>query len=339
MQQNLRALHENASQAPEDLLPLWRQYLIGQDRSTATIKQYLFAVAHFLTWYEQEARGPLVMRDLTPIDIMSYRNHLQHEQKKALSTINLRISALRAWCAWLVEAGHLPNDPAAHIKLVSGESGSKREGLSASQVNALLRYAQRSREPARNYAIVQVLVQTGLRLGECAALTFADVTIGERSGMLVVRAGKGNKVRSVPLNASAREALAKLVAPRLGASGRSVKEVAATWPQKNTPEAKRPLFLSQRGEACQLSTSAMGQMIAELVRAAGDLVPPEASAHTLRHTFARNYLAQYPGDIVGLAELLGHSKLDTTRLYGKPTTAQLSTRVERLKSNAYAEEG
>jgi site-specific recombinase XerD len=77
-------------------------------------------------------------------------------------------------------------------------------------------------------------------------------------------------------------------------------------------------------------------MIADLVKAAGNLVPEETSAHTLRHTFARNYLTQYPGDLVGLATLLGHSSLNTTRLYSQPSVDQLSTRVEQLNINAYA---
>jgi site-specific recombinase XerD len=79
----------------------------------------------------------------------------------------------------------------------------------------------------------------------------------------------------------------------------------------------------------------MGQMIDDLVKAAGDLVPKTTSAHTLRHTFARNYLSQYPGDLVGLAALLGHSSLDTTRLYSQPSVEQLATRVEQLNINAY----
>lgn len=80
----------------------------------------------------------------------------------------------------------------------------------------------------------------------------------------------------------------------------------------------------------------MGQMIAELVKAAGELVPEETSAHHLRHTFARSYLTQYPGDLVGLATLLGHSSLDTTRLSSQPSTVQLATRVEHLSLNAYS---
>src|SRR5260370_42492576 len=84
----------------------------------------------------------------------------------------------------------------------------------------------------------------------------------------------------------------------------------------------------------------MRQMMDIVVRhaAARGLVPASTSAHTLRHTFARNYLAEHPGDIVGLASLLGHTSLDTTRIYSLPTLEQLSMRVEQLRQNAYAEE-
>src|SRR5205814_7220920 len=137
-----------------------------------------------------------------------------------------------------------------------------------------------------------------------------------------------------PLNASAREALATYVAPRLEVGKPSIKTVAVKWPKPTASHAFAPLFQSQKGGA--LTTSAMGQMIDDLVKAAGELVPQGTSAHTLRHTFARNYLAQYPGDVVGLATLLGHSSLDTTRLYSQPSVEQLSARVEQLNMNAYA---
>jgi site-specific recombinase XerD len=246
----------------------------------------------------------------------------------------VRLSALHAWCSWLVEAGYLATDPSARVKLVGGKEASKREGLGSTQINALLRQAGASRDRQRNTAIVQFLLQTGLRLGECAALTLGDIAFGERSGTITVRAGKGNKVRSVPLNASAREAIADYVAPRLDIEKASIKTVAAVWPKAGSAESLVPLWESQKGG--RLSTSAMGQMIADLVKAAGELVPQEASAHTLRHTFARTYLTQYPGDLVGLATLLGHSSLETTRLYSEPSTDQLAARVEQLNINAYS---
>ena len=83
--------------------------------------------------------------------------------------------------------------------------------------------------------------------------------------------------------------------------------------------------------------SAMGRMIDGLVRdcEARRLVPATTGAHTLRHTFAARYLAAHPGDLVGLAALLGHSSLNTTRIYVQPTAEQLAERVERVDLNAY----
>jgi site-specific recombinase XerD len=335
MQQRITALNtERKEWTPQALLIQWQRHLQAHDHSAGTVKKYTQAVARFLAWYEREEQAPLQLSTLTPIALIGYRNELQHEQHQSTSTINLQVSALRTWCGWLTEQGYLAADPAAHVKLVGGGAASSRKGLKSTQINALLRQAQVSRESARNYAIVQVLLQTGLRLSECAALTFEDITFGERGGLLQVRAGKGNKARSVPVNASTREAIAAYVASRLGVEKASLKAVAAKWPKSKSVQSKEPLWLSQKGGA--LTSSAMGQMIAELVKAAGELVPQETSAHTLRHTFARSYLAQYSGDVVGLATILGHSSLDTTRLYSQPEVSQLATRVEQLNLNAYA---
>ena len=333
--QRITSLHSDRSEETvADLIDPWRTSLHNHDHAAGTVKKYTQAVAGLLSWYEEQNQAPLTLDAFTPIVLIGYRNELQHEQQKSISTINLRLSALRAWCSWLQEQGYLAVDPAARVKLLSGTSGSNREGLTPTQVNALLHLAEQSPDPLRNYAIVQLLVQTGLRLNECARLTFGDITIGERSGTVLVRAGKGNKVRSVPLNSSAREALAKYVASRLGVEKLSVKAVAAAWPGKTSRLAAQSLWKTTRGT---LTSSGMGQMIADLVQASHGKVPEETSAHTLRHTFARQYLGQYPGDLVGLATLLGHSSLDTTRLYSQPSGVQLGARVEKLNINAYGE--
>jgi site-specific recombinase XerD len=305
----------------------WREHLQQQDYAANTIKKYPQVVSHFLTWCEQQEHSPLTLHTLTPITLVSYRNALQ--QQKATSTVNVAVNALRTWCTWLMEEGYLPNNPAARFKLVDHQTVSHRDGLKPIQVNALLQAAQRSREKVRNYAIVQLLLQTGLRLSECAQLTFGDLTLGERSGLVEVRAGKGNKARSVPLNSTARSALAEYLGPRIDVAP-TLKAVAAAW-LRVTPSI--PLWLSQKKG--KLTASAIAQMIAELVEACGSRFPQETSAHTLRHTFAHNYLDQHKGDIVGLATLLGHSSLDTTMLYSQPSVNQLATRVEEISLNAY----
>lgn len=152
---------------------------------------------------------------------------------------------------------------------------------------------------------------------------------------MTIRQGKGNKARVVPLNASARQALAEYVASRLNCEP-TVKAVARAWPHRLSSSSSAPLWQSQKKGS--LTTSAMRQMIDVLVRdtAACELTPAQTSAHTLRHTFTCNYLAEHPGDIVGLASLLGHTSLDTTRIYSQPTIEQLSIRVEKLPQNAYS---
>jgi site-specific recombinase XerD len=290
-------------------------------------------VEGFLAWYEREEQRPLTFATLTPIALVGYRNEVQRTQGRATSTVNGHLSALRAWCAWLTEERYLEVHPAKRIKLVGRQEASSREGLSDTQTNALLRQAQTSRDGRHNYAIVQLLLQTGIRLDECSQLTLEDIEFGERSGRLKVRQGKGNKARTVPLNASARQALAEYLAPRLNCDP-TVKAVAVAWPRRTPGSPQVALWQSQKKG--RLSTSAMRQMIDVLVRdaSARGLVPAQTSAHT----FARNYLAQYPGDVVGLATLLGHTSLDTTRIYSQPTVTQLSTRVEQLRQNAYGEE-
>lgn len=319
---------------PEEVLPRWLEELQASDRAKGTIRRYKSAVEGFLTWYFREEQRPLTFSTLTPIALVGYRNYVQRTQRRATSTVNGQVSALRAFCAWLNEERYLEVNPAKHFKLVGRQEASTRSGLNDTQVNALLRQARNSRDAIRNYAIVQVLLQTGMRLDECSQLTLDDIELGERSGRVTIRQGKGNKARVVPLNTSARQALAEYVASRLNCDP-TVKAVARAFPVRSSDVPSLLLWQSQKKGT--LTTSAMRQMIDVLVRdtAARGLVPVQTSAHTLRHTFARNYLTEHPGDIVGLASLLGHSSLDTTRIYSQPTIEQLSTRVEHLSQNAY----
>jgi len=324
-----------ASLSPEEVLSRWLEELQASDRARGTIRRYKSAVEGFLAWYLREEQRSLTFSTLTPITLVGYRHYVQHTQRRATSTVNGQISALRAFCSWLTEERYLEVNPAKRLKLVGRQDTSSREGLNDTQANALLRQACTSRDPLRNYAIIQVLLQTGMRLDECSQLTLDDIELGERSGRVIVRQGKGNKARIVPLNASARQALAEYVASRLNCDP-TVKAVARCRPCDLSGGLEGSLWQSQKKGI--LTTSAMRQMIDVLVRdtAARGLVPAQTSAHTLRHTFARNYLAEHPGDIVGLASLLGHTSLDTTRIYSQPTIEQLSIRVEQLPQNAYS---
>jgi integrase/recombinase XerC len=78
------------------------------------------------------------------------------------------------------------------------------KGLTEQETQALLRAAGQSGHglARRNYALLELLLETGLRVGEASRLVIADCEIKDRSEMVRVRAGKGGKEREVPLNAS-----------------------------------------------------------------------------------------------------------------------------------------
>jgi len=316
----------------DDLLGAWLNDLSHADCSPSTIKRYESAIRCFLSWYQTSEQRPLILSELTPIAFVGYREALK--QTQATSTVNVHVCALRAWCVWLTTWGYLTENPAARLKLIRCDAPLAPRALADTAVNALLRAAQRSRHPERNYALMQVLLQTGMRIGECQALTFEDIDLGQKSGTVTIRAGKGNKARQVPLNGSARAALACYAAPLLGVEG-SLKAVEATWPRCSRGQKRFPLWLSQKGNP--MSSVSIWRVVKNLVHecAARRLVPPDTTPHALRHTFAHRYLDQHRGDLVGLARLLGHTNLNTTQIYVQPTAEELAKRVEQLPLNAY----
>jgi site-specific recombinase XerD len=313
-----------------DFVAGWSTLLANDGRADLTCRRYTGAVRAFLEWFQQQNHEPFTTQRLTPIDLTRYTQHLK--QTAAASTVNVQVCALRSFCAWLTEHGHIDHNPALRLKAVGAGEPLSPKALKPVHVNALLREAQQTRHATRDYAIIQLMVQTGIRIGECAALRLGDVQISERQGWATIRIGKGNKTRKVPLNASVRQALAEYLGPLWDVEA-SVKAVALAWPRHLPSES---LWRSQKGGA--LSSRAISDVVEGLVDACAqrDLVPADTTPHTLRHTFATNYLKDHPGDIVGLAALLGHSSLETTRIYVQPSADDLAQRVEATRLNAYS---
>ena len=124
-----------------------------------------------------------------------------------------RAAGLRAFFAWVVQSKQMASNPAAEVK---GVRQAKRvpQALSAQEVYQLQRTAAGQRQLAeaqagkdtvtpavmyarRDEALLNLLLYTGLRVGEVAALKTTDVVLNERSGKVIVRSGKGRKYREV----------------------------------------------------------------------------------------------------------------------------------------------
>lgn len=313
-----------------DLIHCWSAVLLEEGRATLTSRRYMQAVHAFIVWFEQQNHEFFSPKRLTPIDLTGYINHFQ--QTAAASTVNVHVCALRSFCAWLTEQGYVERNPSLRLKAIGMSEPLVPKALKPVHVNALLREAQQTRHAVRDYAIIQVMTQTGIRIGECSALRLGDIQLRERQGWVTIRIGKGKKTRKVPLNASVRQALVDHLALQWNIQS-SVKDVAVELSLRLPAE---PLWRSQKGGA--LSSRTISEMVEALVDACAQrhLVPDDTTPHTLRHTFATNYLKDHPGDLVGLAALLGHSSLETTRIYVQPSADELAQRVESTRLNAYS---
>ncbi|MGO9793932.1 MAG: tyrosine-type recombinase/integrase [Solirubrobacteraceae bacterium] len=153
-----------------------------------------------------------------------------------------------------------------------------------------------------------LLLYTALRLQEVVALDVDDVSISARKGMLVVRSGKGDAYREVPLNALSRKAVDDWLQDRGKPSG----------------DDERGLFVGPRG--LRLTPRSVDRV----VRGVADRAGLELSAHVLRHTCVTN-LVRAGNDLVLVAELAGHRRLETTRRYSLPSAADRQAVMEALE--------
>jgi site-specific recombinase XerD len=275
--------------------------LAREDVASVTVRGYRSDLGLFAAWYDGHP-----IEKLTASDLAHFRQHLSCDRALKPASVNRKLEALRRFCRWAHTTGKLRANVAAELKLARAPRGTRPKGLLPTEIQGLL--------ARRNYAVVQLLLQAGLRVSEAAALCREDLEIRERQGKVHVQ-GKGNKERYVPLNATARRALQAYLDER---------EEAGT---------QDPVFLSDTGTA--LSVRSIQSLISELARRAR-ITRIAVSAHTLRHTFALGYLKQNPGKLVELATLLGHESLDTTAIYALPSEEDLAADVERSSYNVDA---
>jgi integrase/recombinase XerD len=230
-----------------------------------------------------------------------------------------RLSALRQLYRFLYAEGKRGDDPAAVLE------GPKRgrtlpKVLSIAEVDALLKEAQRQSTDATQTAAVrlramrlmcllEVVYATGLRVSELVALPAAAARRDQR--MLVVR-GKGGKERLVPLNQSAKKAMADYLALAAEAG----RDKAAKW-----------LFPSF-GEQGHLTRQHFARELKALGAACG-IAPARLSPHVLRHAFA-SHLLHNGADLRIVQTLLGHADISTTQIYTHVLEERLKTLVRDL---------
>jgi integrase/recombinase XerC len=295
-------------------LAAFLERLRREDLSPITVRGYRYDLRQFFQWWQEGKEHDARLETLSSLDLIRYRQYLVNVRALKPTTINRRLEALRHFCRWAYDTKRLKRHIAQEVKPLQVVRNVQPLGLVDAEVYSLLRVAGASTHglAARNYTLVQLFLQTGLRVGEVAALQVGDLVLRERAGLVRVRAGKGLKAREVPLNATARRALRTYLATR------------------EDPRPTAPLFVNTRGAA--MPARNIQATLTHLARRA-KLRRIRVSAHTLRHTFALTYIHQNPGKLVELASLLGHESLDTTAIYTRPSREELAQDLERSRLN------
>jgi site-specific recombinase XerD len=295
---------QRAELTPEnaDLLTEYANHLAKTPLRGHTPRTYLGAVRGYLVWLEAAQADGDPLNDAAAMNwaVRDYRSYLVTVAKRATATVNKHLAALQDFYTW--RGLGQPQDVKRHQV--------PRHAPKALEPRAKLPYlrAVEAWPSARDRAIALLPLYAGTRIAEIAALDVEDVRLSARKGELHL-IGKGEKSRTVPVHRELRAALAGWLAVRPAGDGDA-------------------LFISRGGT--RMTTDALADVITAITKAAG--LEDHITSHVLRHTFGTE-LARGGVDIVQLAELMGHASLETTRLYTRPSAADMQRAVDLLSAD------
>jgi integrase/recombinase XerC len=280
----------------------WQRELGAVKRlAPKTLEAYGRDIGQFMSFLAGHMGGPVSLKSLQEMRGADIRAFMAQRRSETLGSRSLArvLSALKSFFGFLERENILATEAMNVIRTPKiGRSLPKALTVIEAKETIATTGAMEE-EPwvgARDMAVISLLYGAGLRISEALAVTSADL----ESDVLRVT-GKGGKIRMVPLIAPVRKAieLYRSLAPF-------------------QPEADEPLFRGVRGGVL---APRLIQLRMEQLRSALGL-PPTATPHALRHSFATHLLGK-GGDLRTIQELLGHASLSSTQIYTAVDTERL----------------
>jgi len=261
----------------------------ARNRSPDTVKFYRQQIRNLIL--ALEAQGIPTKVDRLTHDIIE-RNFIAYSLNVlgvTYSTVAIRLRGLRSFFNWLIERGVLRESPMKDI-VINDKERNIVETYSHEQVRELLRQPDLETFVGyRDYAILTVFIETGVRLRELTDIEVGDVRMNDSQ---ILIHGKNGLDRLVPIQTQAKRVLNRYLKAR--------------------GESPVPfLFITNHDR--QMSRKAVQDRIAKYGRMS-NISNVRNSPHTFRHTFAKMSV-QNGANIFDLQKILGHSTLDMVRVY------------------------
>ena len=237
------------------------------------------------------------VKSIRQVDILDFLV-FAYSRENGATTRMRKLSALRSFFKYMVvKKGYLETDPTANVDAPK-KAKTLPKYLTYEECVKLLETVKNDSESntnTRDYAIIVIFLNTGIRLSELAGLNLQSVS----PDLSVIKVkGKGNKERIVYLNDMAKRSLADYLQVRLDPKYISTSDNA--------------LFLSSREQ--RISVKTIQWMVGKYLNMSG-LGYKGLSVHKLRHTAATLMYQSGKVDIRVLKDILGHEQLNTTQIY------------------------
>lgn len=246
-------------------------------------------------------------------DIHAFIGYLAREQNSKPATRARKVSTIRIFFKYLSQkAKIIDKNPAQNLETPKlNKRLPKHLNLEESKKLLAVTDNEDNRNHERDYAILTVFLNCGLRLSELVGINIQDIDFSENKMNVI---GKGNKERTIYLNKACVKAIGEYLA---------VRPKNGVKPDKlHSDEA---LFLSERKE--RISRRTVQHIVYTKLLAAG-LDPSKYSTHKLRHTAATLMYQYGQVDIRALQVLLGHESISTTEIYTHVDDSQVRNAVE-----------
>lgn len=233
------------------------------------------------------------IRNVTKLDILSYLNYVATERKNTAKTRHRKLASLKVFYKCLYrDLDLIPNDPTKDVDYPKMHEHLPKFLTLDDSIKLLQNMNDEDPYYYRDYCIITLFINCGMRLSELVGINLQDVDLDERTLRLL---GKGDKERIIHINDACAAAIVQYIDER-----------------KPSPAEPNALFLSKRGTRI---TNRRVQQIVDNALKDSNLDNQGYSTHKLRHTAATLMYQHGNVDTLVLRDILGHKSISTTEIY------------------------